>query len=193
MNSIQSFILKNDTDIAINYLSKFAHLMRLILTNSRETYISLKDELSAIRYYMDLEKLRFDDRFDYVINIDPNLDEEFTELPPMILQPYIENSIIHGFQQKRKKGKIEINITFDREYLLCSIIDNGIGRAQANLLRQESGIKRPPKGMLITQKRLEMLNNQSRQDFSVLISDLKDSQGRAKGTKVDLKFEYKEI
>ena len=167
--------------------------MRLILTNSRETYISLKDELSAIRYYMDLEKLRFDDRFDYVINIDPNLDEEFTELPPMILQPYIENSIIHGFQQKRKKGKIEINITFDREYLLCSIIDNGIGRAKANLLRQESGIKRPPKGMLITQKRLEMLNNQSRQDFSVLISDLKDSQGRAKGTKVDLKFEYKEI
>jgi sugar lactone lactonase YvrE len=96
LNAIQSFVIANDTDKAIAYLAKFSHLMRMILANSSESYIPLRDELKAVRYYIDLEKLRFDDKFDYAIELDESIDEEFVEIPPMILQPYVENAIIHG-------------------------------------------------------------------------------------------------
>jgi len=193
LNAIQSFVLANDTDKAVNYLAKFSHLMRMILANSTASLITLKDELKALTYYIDLEKLRFDDKFDYVINIESNIDDEFVEIPPMLFQPYVENAIIHGLVNSSNPGLLDISLRrINRGTLLCTIKDNGIGRDRANDIRNKSGIKRQPKGMMITQERIEIFNRQNRKNFSVKISDLKNDQGESLGTKVEFTIQYKE-
>ncbi|MCF8234450.1 MAG: histidine kinase [Bacteroidales bacterium] len=192
LNSIQSFVLNNDTDKAISYLAKFSQLMRLILSNSRESYIPLKDEITALSYYMDIEKLRFDDKFDYEIIMDQHIDAEFTEIPPMIIQPYLENAIIHGLINSEKKGKIKIGFSLDKKNISCVVEDNGIGRERAVQIRNESGIKRKSRGMLITKERLEILKKQHNEKFSVNIIDLKNPDGSAKGTRVELIIHYRE-
>lgn len=194
LNAIQNFVLINDTDKAVNYLAKFSHLMRMILANSTASFITLRDELKSLRYYMDLEKLRFDDKFDYRITSDPSIDEDFVEIPPMLFQPYVENAIIHGFVNSPDPGILDISLKrLNMESLLCVIQDNGIGREKAIEIREKSGIKRKPRGMSITQERIEIFNKQSRQNFSVRIIDLKDNQGNATGTRVEFTIHYKEI
>ena len=194
LNAIQNFVLINDTDRAVNYLAKFSHLMRMILANSTASFITLKDELKALTYYMDLEKLRFDNKFDYLITRDPSIDEEFVEIPPMLFQPYVENAIIHGFVNSPNPGLLDISLKrLSPGTLLCIIQDNGIGREKAIEIREKSGIKRQPRGMSITQERIEIFNKQSRQNFSVRIIDLKDEQGEPSGTRVEFTIQYKEI
>jgi len=193
LNAIQNFVITNDTDKAVNYLAKFSHLMRMILANSIQSYIPLKDELKALTYYMDLEKLRFDDKFDYHLDLDLTIDTEFIEVPPMLLQPYVENAIIHGLVHIEGKGKLTVGIRRKKDTLICFIQDNGIGREKANQLREQSGIKRQPRGMMITQERLDILNKQRRKSFSVKVIDLKDDQGQASGTRVEITILFKEI
>ncbi|MCD4747478.1 MAG: histidine kinase [Bacteroidales bacterium] len=193
LNSIQSFILTNDTKTAINYLAKFSQLMRLNLSNSINKFIPLKNELKALTYYMDIEKLRFDNKFSYKISVDPGIDEEFIEIPPMIVQPYVENAIIHGLVKKPSKGKINIDFKLTNHKILCTVLDNGIGRKKAMQIVEESGIKRKSRGMLITQARLEILNRNTGEEYSVNITDLKDKKGNASGTKVNIILPYKEI
>lgn len=192
LNAIQNFVLANDTDKAVNYLAKFSHLMRMILANSTAALITLKDELKSLTYYIDLEKLRFDDKFDYVINRDPSIDEEFIEIPPMLFQPYVENAIIHGLVNSNKRGFLEISIKQMKQgVLLCSVRDNGIGREKAIEIKNASGIKRQPKGMMITQERIEVFNQQNGRNFSVRITDLKDELGNPSGTLVEFTIRYK--
>jgi hypothetical protein len=193
LNAIQNFVLANDTDKAVNYLAKFSHLMRMILANSTASLITLKDELKALTYYIELEKLRFDDKFDYRIVKDPGIDDEFVEIPPMLFQPYVENAIIHGLVNSASPGLLEISLKrINAGTLLCTIEDNGIGREKAIALRDKSGIKRQPRGMLITQERIEIFNKQNRKNFTVKVTDLKDSQGEAAGTRVEFTIQYKE-
>jgi hypothetical protein len=193
LNAIQSFVISNDTEKAIPYLAKFSHLMRMILANSSESYIPLKDELRALKYYMDLEKLRFDDSFDYTIEIDEVIDEDFVEIPPMILQPYVENAIIHGLNHKEERGKLELKFKLNKRSLTCTIEDNGIGRERARQIREQSGIRRQPRGMMITRERLEIMKRQNKEDFSVDVEDLKDPDGNAAGTRVSISMHYREI
>jgi ligand-binding sensor domain-containing protein len=194
LNAIQNFVLANDTDKAVNYLAKFSHLMRMILANSTSSLITLRDELKALTYYIDLEKLRFDDKFDYVITRDPAIDEEFVEIPPMLFQPYVENAIIHGLINSSKTGLLEIFMKrINRGTLLCTIKDNGIGREKAIEIRNKSGIKRQPKGMIITQERIEIYNKQNKKNFNVRITDMKDDYGESVGTMVEFTIQYKEI
>jgi ligand-binding sensor domain-containing protein len=194
LNAIQNFVLSNDTDKAVNYLAKFSHLMRMILANSTATHIPLKDELKALTYYMDLERLRFDDKFIYTIQVDPSIDEEFTEIPPMLFQPYVENAIIHGLVNSPKEGLLEIKLRLaEKGVLRCIIQDNGIGREKAIELWAKSGIKRQPKGMIITQERLQILNKQSSRNSEVRVTDLKDESGNATGTRIELEIQFKEI
>jgi len=192
LNSIQSFILTNDTDKAVNYLGKFSQLMRQILANSRESYITIKEEVKALQYYMDIEKLRFDDKFDYSFIMDPDIDEDFMEMPPMVIQPYVENAIIHGLIHKKGKGKIEIKVSMAGNNILWTIEDNGVGRKKAMKIREESGLHRKSRGMLITMERLEVLNKKNGENFSVKVIDLKDNNGEAAGTRVELRISYKE-
>lgn len=192
LNSIQSYIVNQDTDKAVQYLGKFSQLMRLILTNSSFKYISFKEEVSSIQYYLDLEKLRFENKFDFKLTVDKKIDQDFVQIPPMIVQPYIENAIIHGLVNKPAKGKLEVDFKLNENNIICIIRDNGIGRQKSMEIDKESGIKRKSRGMLITKARLEILNRQTNDQFSVLIEDLKDTNGNAKGTKVVLNIDYKE-
>ena len=192
LNSIQSYILENDAEKAVLYLGKFSQLMRLILSHSSNQYISLKEELDAVTHYLDLEKLRFENKFDYTIKLGKTLDEEFIEIPPMIIQPYIENAIIHGLLHKPAKGNIVIEFKGDDKKLICTITDDGIGRQRSMEIEKQMGIKRKSRGMLITQARLEILNRQSEDEFSVKVIDLKDENGDPSGTKVELIIHYKE-
>ncbi len=193
LNSIQGFVLENDTDGAIVYLSKFSHLMRLILNNSKESFIPLRDELKAISYYIELEQLRFDFKFDFRINIDERIDTDFIGIPPMLIQPYIENAVIHGMINKKGKGNIQINLSMEEKYLICNIIDDGIGREASGLLRAKTGLRHKPKGMLITKERLDLLNKQLNSNLSVYITDLFDESSKSTGTKVTLKIIYVEL
>jgi ligand-binding sensor domain-containing protein len=193
LNSIQSYILAHDIKKAVGYLGKFSQLMRLILSNSVNKFTTLFEELKSVRYYLDLERLRFDNKFDYSITIDPAIDEEFIEIPPMIIQPYIENAVIHGLIKKTEQGKIDIHFYFGDDILYCEIIDNGIGREASMKLMKESGINRQSKGMLITKARLEILKRQSKKEYSVKVIDLMDENNKPSGTKVLLKIHYKDI
>jgi ligand-binding sensor domain-containing protein len=186
LNSIQSFILSKDIDLAVKYLSKFSQLMRLILTNSLESTIPLSDEINALKHYLEIEKLRFDNKFDYTIQIAPEVDEDFTGVPPMIIQPYVENAIIHGLVHKPGKGSIIIKIDEAESGIRCTISDNGIGREKAKLIKKTNGLNTPSKGMLITQKRLEITNRDNANKISVKITDLKNSDDTPAGTMVHL-------
>jgi ligand-binding sensor domain-containing protein/two-component sensor histidine kinase len=190
LNSIQSYILSHDAEKAVQYLGKFSQLMRLILTHSAHKLISLKDELLAITHYLDLEKLRFENKFDYTIHVDENIDEEFIEIPPMIVQPYIENAIIHGLLHKPTRGNITIDFRLRGSRIICTVTDDGIGREKSMELEQQSGIRKKSKGMLITKERLEILSRQSNDEFSVKIIDLKDEHGNSSGTKVEIVIFY---
>ena len=193
LNSIQSYILSHDTKTAITYLGKFSRLMRLILSHSANKFITLKEELDAVKHYLDLEKLRFEDKFEYNLTIDPGTDEDFIEIPPMILQPYVENAVIHGLLHKKEKGYIKIDIKSNEENIHCIVEDDGIGRLEAERLVKEKGMKKKSRGMLITKARLEILNRQSSLDFTVNVVDLKDNNGNPAGTRVELTLPAREV
>ncbi len=193
LNAIQSFVIANDTDKAIHYLSKFSQLMRLILSNSRESIIPVKDEVKALTYFMDIERLRFDDKFEYFINIDPRIDEEFMAIPPMILQPYVENAILHGLIHSPHKGMLKIDMTLEKDTIYCIIEDNGIGREEAQKIREISGIKRKSRGMMITRERLELLNKQHKDKYSIKVVDLINEFGKGTGTRVEIRLIYEDI
>jgi ligand-binding sensor domain-containing protein/sensor histidine kinase YesM len=193
LNSIQSFVIEKDTDKAIYYLSRFSQLMRLILVNSQQTFVVLQQELKVIKLYLDLERLRFDNVFNYKIVLDEEIDDEFTAIPPMIIQPYIENAIIHGLIHKKEQGELLIELKLMDDYILCIIQDNGIGRKAALAIRDESGIKHKSSGMLITQERLEILNRKNKDQLTVKIIDLVKEDGTAAGTRIELMIVYNEV
>ncbi len=193
LNSIQSYILTNDVDLAVNYLGRFSQLMRLILSNSRESAVPLADELQAIRHYLEIEKLRFEDKFSYSIIVDPEIDDEFTGVPPMVIQPYIENAIIHGVVHKTSPGHITIRFQETKSRMLCSIQDNGVGRAKAAEIKRQSGLNTKSRGMMITKERLEILNKKSDEKFSIKVIDLKDANGYPAGTRVELLITSQEL
>jgi ligand-binding sensor domain-containing protein len=186
LNSIQSFIVNSDIDNAIHYLSKFSQLMRRTLSNSRESYVPLRDELQALQLYIDIEKLRFNDKFEYNIIIDPEIDESFIEIPPMILQPYVENAIIHGLMHKPDTGHLLIELKLVGDNVQVIIRDDGVGREKAAEIKRESGIERKSRGMLITSERLEILNQYTKDTYTVRVTDHTDDQGKASGTSVEV-------
>ncbi|MEN8226088.1 MAG: histidine kinase, partial [Bacteroidota bacterium] len=192
LTAIQSFVIATDTDKAIHYLTKFSQLMRLILTNSRESSIPVRDELKAVEHYMDIERLRFDNKFDYEVKVDRNIDDEFMEIPPMIIQPFVENAILHGLIHNPDPGHLQLELKLKKNFIFCTIQDNGIGRKKAEEIREASGIKRKSRGMLITRERLEILNKQNKEKFAVRVIDLHDKQGKASGTRVELNILFLE-
>ena len=184
LNSIQSFIVNNDSDRATLYLAKFAQLMRLILANSREQFVPVKDEIKVLTYYMDIENLRFDNKFDYKIIVDPGIDDDFVGIPPMIIQPYVENAILHGIIHKKGKGNISVVLSLKEDNILCIVEDDGVGREKAMEIKNNSGLKHKSRGMIITKERLEILSKQIKGQISVNVSDMKDESGAISGTRV---------
>jgi ligand-binding sensor domain-containing protein/sensor histidine kinase YesM len=193
LNSIQSFVIANDTDKAIHYLAKFSQLMRFILSHSQQTFVPLQDEIKSMSIYLDIEQLRFNNKFTYSFYIDPMLDPEFIEIPPMIIQPYIENAILHGILNKEGLGVIQISISqVDEKYLLCTVQDDGVGREMAERIKARSDLHHKSRGMLITQKRLALLNNRDENLLNVNIIDLKDESEKPTGTRVEILLIFNE-
>lgn len=183
LNSVQNFILKNDTREASRYLTKFARLMRLILENSESPMVPLAREIELLKYYTELECLRFNKRFDFDFQVDPALNPESVSIPGMLIQPHIENAIWHGLMHKSEPGTLYIRfLKNDDNTLCCEIEDNGVGRAKsAELDRQPS---HRSTGLANIRNRLELLNAQLAEDIRLEIIDLHDETGAASGTKV---------
>jgi len=182
LNSISEYVAKNDSLSADLYLSKFAKLMRIILENSEKKDVTLSEDLIALELYIQLEALRFKGGFDYEIKVDNLIDIETTYLPPLLLQPFVENSIWHGFSKKQGKGKISIQIVLNGNMIQCIVEDNGVGRKIAEG-GNEKGLKKSM-GMKITQARIDILNKLQNSTSNVSLIDLKE------GLRVELSLPY---
>lgn len=189
LNSIDSYIIRNEPKKASEYLNNFARLIRLILQNSKSNFISLKDELETLDLYLQMESLRFKNKFSYSIKVDKNIEPEKLQIPPLLIQPYVENAIWHGIMNMDYdfKGQVHIHISRHENMLICTVEDNGIGRQKAmELISQRQGPKRKSMGMQITKDRIDMINKLHNQLTTVEIIDMKDENQNAKGTKVQL-------
>lgn len=187
LNSINRFIQRNEPDTASSYLTKFSRLIRVVLDHSRTDVVSLRDELDALRLYIELEAMRFVGRFTYVFDVDASLETHSIELPPMLIQPYVENAIWHGLMQKDKgEGKLTIKAYAKGERLFVEVEDNGIGRKMAQLLKSKSATLHKSHGMKVTAERIEIINEIYEAKAIVQIEDLFDESGAAAGTKVKL-------
>jgi LytS/YehU family sensor histidine kinase len=164
-------------------------LIRLILDHSKSQNIYLSQELEALQLYIELEAMRFDNKFNLKLEVDPTLNLDEIEIAPMILQPYVENAIWHGLMHNQKDENIlSIKLYPEMNVLHCIISDNGIGRAEALKLAKSSLVTHESKGMKITSERISMLNRNSDFHEQVLITDLYDEIGRANGTRVHIKL-----
>jgi tetratricopeptide (TPR) repeat protein len=193
LSSINRFIFKNETEAASNYLTKFSRLIRMALNNSKKPFVIIEDEIEMLSLYLDLEKLRFKDSFDYKISFINTFDPGNVFLPPLLLQPFAENAIWHGLMHKEGKGHLEIELGTDRKTLCCTITDNGIGRAKSAELKSKSAQKQKSMGLHITTERLALLNKNNNLQTFFNIEDIFDIHGMPAGTRVILKINYKEL
>ena len=166
-------MLKNDTSTAQDYLISFARLMRMVLENSEYKEISLEEDLKFIELYLQVESKRLPGRFSYSINVEDGVNTENTLVPPLMLQPFIENSIWHGFASKESKGYILVEIKKGNQMLVCSVDDNGSGR-------KINGVERDNKkslGITIAENRIKILNKQKKSNGKLKITDKPGNAG----------------
>lgn len=187
LNAIQHYIFKSESDDAIKYLNKFARLVRVILNNSERPTVTVGDDLESLKLYLELEQMRFEGKFEYEIIIDDSVDIDYDIMPPLLMQPYVENAILHGLNPKTEKGKLTIHLSSGNNFLICTITDNGIGREKSSEIKHTMPFRKYKSlGMKITEDRLKIINEINNSRLSVTITDLKDEFGNATGTKVEL-------
>jgi ligand-binding sensor domain-containing protein len=189
LNAIKYYVLKKDRHMAADYLTDFAKLIRLVLKNSAETLIPLSREMDALKLYVQIESMRFDKQFEYRVQVDKTIDQDDTQVPPLIFQPYVENAIWHGLMHKQDgNGVLSIDLAKKNGTLQCKIEDNGIGRVKAERVKSKSAEKQKSMGMQITRHRMDMNKILNDIDFSVLIEDLYSEHGDPSGTRVTITF-----
>jgi len=192
LSSINRFIYKNDNKTASDYLTKFSRLIRMVLLHSQKRLVPLEDELEMLRLYLDMERFRFKNGFDYSITTTNTIDAGAIFIPPLLLQPFCENAIWHGLMNKEEHGHLSISISERDKTLYCTIADNGVGREKAAIFRSKSVEKEKSLGLKITSARLALLNGETNKGTSYEIEDILDERGNVAGTKVDLRIMYKE-
>jgi ligand-binding sensor domain-containing protein len=181
LSAINSHIIKFETVKASEFLSQFSKLMRGILENSTESWITLEQELETLRLYLVMEGLRFEDKFSYTIEVEEGISPSKILIPSMIIQPYVENAIGHGLLHKEHgTGIVNIKFLTGDGNLKCIIEDNGIGRERSSQIKQRSIISRKSLGLQITSERLQLLQGSSAAD----IQDLKNELGEPTGTRI---------
>ena len=184
LNSVNSFIAQNDERTANRYLTDFSTLMRSVLNNSEEDFIPLKKEIELLELYLKLEHSRFKDKFDYDLTVDKNIDQGQFQIPPMLLQPYVENAVWHGLRYKKEKGFLKVQLfKIDEVTIQIEISDNGIGRKNSKDLKTDYQKKKKSKGMQNIKQRIEILNKMYKDKVDVFIEDMYDD---TTGTKVIL-------
>ncbi|MFN8353563.1 MAG: histidine kinase [Spirosomataceae bacterium] len=186
LNAIQECIITNQTDAAMTYLAKFSRLVRLILENSDRQTIPLSKEVETLRLYLDVESLRFTHSFHYELQVQTHLDPTLINIPPMLVQPYVENAIWHGLLHK--KGERQLGIVFDSDddSLYVTIEDNGIGRKKSATFESPAKKSKTSMGMKLTSERLNIINEQYDNQAKVTVQDLLDTNGNSLGTKITL-------
>jgi len=198
LNSIQHFITTQEKGEALSYLSKFSKLIRKILENSRENTVSVSNELQLLELYIQLEQLRFNNKFDYHIAVDETIDTENTEIPPLLIQPYVENAILHGLINKNEKGDLWFSLEKNNGLLICKIEDNGIGRAKAQEIEQRKVSRHKSLGIKVTDERISTLSTLLDYKMEVVIEDLFEPNANSKeaqqpaGTRVTISIPVKE-
>lgn len=192
LNSVQHFILQGNVVEANKYLSKFSKLQREILHCSSMQFITLENELEILGSYLQLEQFRFGESFNYSIDMTEEIEPVEINIPPMMLQPFVENAIWHGLMPLQKDRKLSIFFDlYTDDILLATIRDNGIGREAAARLKNSNGVSKPEyasKGMSMVQQRLKLLQQQYDKPFDATISDIVDASGLVNGTQVTLKI-----
>lgn len=183
LNSIQYFIGKNDRLNAINYLSTFSKLIRSILTHSVDNKIKLIDEIDMLKNYINLEMLRFENKFEFELIVDPDLEVDHIKIPSLLIQPYVENAILHGLYNRKEPGKLTLEISEKGDVIYFKIEDNGIGREAAKKLSEKNFPKHKSMGLKLTEERLKLINENK--NVSFYIEDLKDGE-KALGTRVTI-------
>jgi len=184
LTSVQNFIITHDEIKASIYLSRFSDLVRSILNNSMVEQITLEEEIATIENYLELQKVRFTDKFDYSIEVDKTINPENILIPPMLAQPFIENSIEHGFKNKKTKGRILIRFKMDKDKILYEVEDDGIGREKAQEIKQKHLSDHKSLATTLTQERINVLNKKLKHKIKLEIIDLKNEKGEATGTRV---------
>jgi LytS/YehU family sensor histidine kinase len=162
--------------------------MRKVLEYSQYNYITLYEELELIQLYLKMEHMRFSKKFDINIKVDPQIDQHLVRIPPMFLQPYLENAILHGLPLVKHKGLLEVLITDHTDYMIINIVDNGIGREKAKAIRERSGHK--SRGLANIEKRIHLYNSMSTKLLKVDIFDITNDLGEASGTRVEITVPY---
>lgn len=189
LNSIKLYTLQNDAEQASEYLTKFARLMRLVLENSHTELVSLRAELEALELYIALESMRFKDKLRYQLVVSPQIDLQYVRIPPLLLQPFVENAIWHGLMHKPEGGTVCLAVGQPRDNLLrIEITDDGVGRERAAELKSKSAGKHKSFGMQVTAERLHMINQLYNVNTHTQVLDLVDSHGEPAGTKVVLEI-----
>lgn len=186
LNSVNSFIASNDERTANKYLSDFSQLMRSVLENSEEDFIPLANEIELLKMYTKLEHFRFKDKFEYQFTVDEKINMNEFVIPPMLLQPYVENAVWHGLRYKEEKGKLDIKFESVSEDTVRIIIeDNGIGRSKSKAIKTENQKKQKSKGMGNIQKRIAILNEMYDDKVEVMVENVFENE---EGTRVILKL-----
>jgi hypothetical protein len=181
LNAMQSMVRKNENEKAIVYLNKFARLLRTSLENSRENYVSVAEEIEALQDYISLQSIRFEDKFNYSLTVYEGYEDDEIKIPPMLLQPFVENAIYHGMKNITYKGIISINIGKTGHNLHCVIMDNGSGIIQDKIANHKS------LAINITRERLDIISKETGSPASVEVSGRQDDQS---GTTVTLVIPY---
>jgi two-component system LytT family sensor kinase len=183
LNSVNAFISQNDERSANKYLSEFSKLMRSVMENSKYDFVSIDSEIDIIKRYLELEHFRFKDKFEYEFKVDEDLESSEISIPPMLIQPYIENAIWHGLRYLDSKGKLLITLKEEESVVICIVQDNGIGREKSKELKTKHQKEQKSTGMKNTSERLDILNDINGFNLKVEIHDL-ESDGS--GTKVKI-------
>lgn len=186
IDSIERLIDEGEIKESKISLAKFSNLTRIVLENSMKREIPLSEEIEIIRLYMDLENMRFKTSFIYTVDIDSCIDPSTTLIPPLILQPFVENSIKHGFRNFEKPGLLKIEIVYEDESLACIVEDNGAGRKMHQNSKPISGFKKESIGIKLTEDRLKLIGDMKRKKSYLIIEDLVDIYNKPAGTRVKI-------
>ena len=191
LTAIQQFMYQHSAAEAGRYLAKFAKLMRLILENSRQEYIPLRKEIQTLEHYLELQRLRFGDKFDYQIYVDPDLDPEEVIVPPMFAQPLVENSLEHGILHKSERGRVQVRYHKQGDQVVLEVEDNGVGREKAGELAAVHRREHVSLATQITQERLKLFNRRRNRKVKMQVEDLLDQHQTVLGTKATFAIPFR--
>lgn len=177
LNSVNQFIAVNDERAANKFLSNFSKLMRLVLDNSQKDFITLAEEQEIISLYLKLEHNRFRDKFNYAFEVDDEITLDSVEIPPMLIQPYIENAIWHGLRYKEEIGQLDVRFSLKDQKIIIEIADNGIGRKKSAELKTTNQKSHKSTGITNTQERVTIINKVYHKNYNVSVSDLNEHEG----------------